>query len=232
MDIEVGCSYYNNSGQKYTIISLGSKNKSGNQKYLIRFELSGYEKEVEKVEIKRGKIKDKFSPSVFGVGILGDLKMVDYKREYSVWRGMLERCYDPKCQAYSGYGGRGVKVCERWLTFKNFLEDIEKIEGFNRDLFNKGEIFLDKDIKQQNKNPCDKIYSLETCKFVSFEENNAVRNNEHRKISFIAISPEGNIFEVQGLKEFCRNNNLTRTAVAQCLQGKAKTHKGWKFKKI
>lgn len=44
--------------------------------------------------------------------------------EYSVWRGMKRRCFDTKCKSYADYGGRGVSVCERWLTFENFIADM------------------------------------------------------------------------------------------------------------
>lgn len=37
---------------------------------------------------------------------------------------MIQRCTNPKSKSYENYGGRGIKVCDRWLTFKNFLEDM------------------------------------------------------------------------------------------------------------
>lgn len=44
--------------------------------------------------------------------------------EYYVWRGMLFRCNVASCSAYSNYGGRGIKVCERWNRFDNFYADM------------------------------------------------------------------------------------------------------------
>jgi hypothetical protein len=44
--------------------------------------------------------------------------------EYISWRGMKSRCLNPKDTKYSYYGGRGVVVCERWMEFKNFVEDM------------------------------------------------------------------------------------------------------------
>lgn len=42
--------------------------------------------------------------------------------EYSIWAAMKARCYD---ESNSSYGGRGIAVCERWLTsFANFLADM------------------------------------------------------------------------------------------------------------
>jgi lambda repressor-like predicted transcriptional regulator len=45
-------------------------------------------------------------------------------KTYSVWYAMLQRCANPKHKQYADYGGRGVTVCERWGSFKNFLEDM------------------------------------------------------------------------------------------------------------
>lgn len=44
--------------------------------------------------------------------------------EYSCWRAMKARCLNPNTAAFKDYGGRGINVCERWLTFANFLVDM------------------------------------------------------------------------------------------------------------
>lgn len=44
--------------------------------------------------------------------------------EYGVWRSMKSRCSNEKVPTFNRYGGRGIKVCERWLKFKNFMEDM------------------------------------------------------------------------------------------------------------
>ncbi len=43
---------------------------------------------------------------------------------YSIWTGMLQRCKNPKHQAFESYGGRGITVCKRWERFENFYTDM------------------------------------------------------------------------------------------------------------
>lgn len=55
---------------------------------------------------------------------------LDNKPEYNSWRAMRERCNKPRYRRYDLYGGRGIKVCERWDNsqggFLNFLKDMGK----------------------------------------------------------------------------------------------------------
>jgi hypothetical protein len=44
--------------------------------------------------------------------------------EYRAWDSMLTRCNNPKSKPYPRYGGRGIKVCDRWRKFENFLADM------------------------------------------------------------------------------------------------------------
>jgi hypothetical protein len=44
--------------------------------------------------------------------------------EYTSWAQMKARCRNPQNARYRDYGGRGVKVCQRWLSFENFLADM------------------------------------------------------------------------------------------------------------
>lgn len=43
---------------------------------------------------------------------------------YSTWYMMRDRCHNPKNSRYENYGGRGIKVCDRWMDINNFIEDM------------------------------------------------------------------------------------------------------------
>ena len=50
---------------------------------------------------------------------------LSYSAIYPLWQSMIARCNNKNHRAYSRYGGRGIKVCERWLSsVENFVEDM------------------------------------------------------------------------------------------------------------
>jgi hypothetical protein len=46
------------------------------------------------------------------------------KAEHYIWRSMLQRCQNPKNNQWRYYGGKGISVCEEWLSYSNFISDM------------------------------------------------------------------------------------------------------------
>jgi len=51
---------------------------------------------------------------------------------YQIWNGMVQRCTNPNTIAYKNYGGRGITVCNSWITFQGFFSDMgERPDGMS-----------------------------------------------------------------------------------------------------
>lgn len=74
---------------------------------------------------------------------------------YQSWIGLVQRCTNPNNSRFAYYGGKGVKVCDRWLhSFDNFIEDM-------------GERPYGKTIDRKNG---ALLYSKETCRWSTSAE--------------------------------------------------------------
>lgn len=80
---------------------------------------------------------------------------------YQSWADMKKRCLNLKCKAYPLYGGRGVKICERWRFFPNFLDDM----GVDPDGLTLDRINTDGD------------YTPENCRWISIQDQQNNRRN-------------------------------------------------------
>lgn len=95
--------------------------------------------------------------------------MVD-KSFYKRWTSMIQRCSNPNNPAYRRYGGRGIKVCNRWLDFLNFCKDMSKTY--------KPELTIDRINNDGN-------YEKANCRWVTRKENN---NNRAKHPEFVNYS--------------------------------------------
>lgn len=92
----------------------------GRPAFLCRCEC-GTTQRVSGNEIRRGKTKgcQKCKYNIFN-----NKSYSDYP-EYTVYNGIKQRCYNINNEKYKDYGGRGIKMCERWLvSFENFYNDM------------------------------------------------------------------------------------------------------------
>jgi len=91
---------------------------------------------------------------------------------YSVWEGMVQRCYNPNHKAYKHYGGKGVTICDEWRNdFGAFLKWALD-NGWRKGLK------IDKDIKAKTNGPA--IYGPEYCSIVTQSKN--LRNREGNRV--------------------------------------------------
>ena len=130
----------------------------------VKFLATGFETVATVSNITGGKVKDLFSKTVYGEGIIGEkVFKVDgkYPKTFWLWRNMLKRCYDQTTQkANKCY--EGCTVSDSFKYYPYFKEWCEKQIGFNNEDWQ-----LDKDILGES----SKTYSEDVCAFVPREIN-------------------------------------------------------------
>jgi hypothetical protein len=109
-------------------------------------------------------------------------------REYKVWSNMKSRCLNPKVSHYKNYGGRGIKVCSRWVnSFSDFLADMGPIpaDGYTIERINN-----------------DKNYTKSNCKWATRGEQ---ANNQR-------VRKDAVVLELHGVKktlpQWCKEKGL------------------------
>lgn len=174
-------------------------------------------------------MRDKLIRNVCGVGYMGYGKYSSsikkgYKRMYDLWGIMIWRCYSDKIKtARPSYDE--CLVCDRWHNYQLFCEDIQEIEGYNLWLDPKNKMQLDKDTKIKG----NKIYSKETCRFVSPKENmSVVRNGKYLATKMATGYRE----RFASISSFSRKYNLSRSTVSLCLKGTYRQTGGWSFEAL
>ena len=138
----------------------------------IQFLKTGYGMVARLNHIRNGKVKDPYSPSVFGVGVLGTkyLSKVNgvQTKEYKLWSSMLQRCYsDNSKKKYPTY--EGCEVSDNFKSYEYFYEWCHNQIGFGYEGFH-----LDKDLLVKG----NKVYSEKTCVFLPNEINSLLTRRE------------------------------------------------------
>jgi len=83
---------------------------------------------------------------------------------YSSWIHMNSRCNNPNSNGYNNYGGRGIKICDRWKIYENFRDDMGEKPG--------SEYSIDRIDNDGN-------YEPDNCRWSTFKEQ---MNNQGNKI--------------------------------------------------
>jgi hypothetical protein len=173
------------TGQKFdrlVVIKQVGKSKTGGPLWLCRC-VCGKETIVRSSNLKNGHTKSCGCLQKEIVTKHGYNKKGAKTRIYSIWEHIIQRCRNKNHKAYKNYGGRGIKVCNRWLDFKNFLKDVGEIpKGMEIDRINN-----------------DKGYSPKNFRLVTHQENNRNKRNNHiipynnKKYCLIELAEEYNI---------------------------------------
>lgn len=102
-------------------------------------------------------------------------------KTYNSWDSAKQRCTNPNNGRYHDYGGRGIKMCDRWInSFENFLADMgEKPEGKSIDRIN-----------------CDGDYEPLNCRWATNkEQSNNLRWHKYKGID-------------KGLRDLAKEHNI------------------------
>jgi hypothetical protein len=129
-------------------------NNNGNNDIDIRFDDTGYTTSTTSGQVRSGKVKDRFVPSVYGIGIIGDMitKIEGTEmKSYTRWRAIVKRCYE-------GY----ADLHKQWYYYENFHKwyCIHVV----------GDYEIDKDLFSGK----NKIYGPDTCVFLPNKINSAI----------------------------------------------------------
>ena len=144
-------------------------------------------------------------------------------RFYQIWRGMKGRCSNENLKEYKNYGGRGIKVCDKWIEFLNFKEDM--YETYLKHVVDFGE--KDTTIERVDVNG---NYELKNCTWATKKEQSNNQRTHGVQKQFIAISPNGVVYNNNNQMQFAKEHNLSNSKISSCLSGSRNHHKQWRFR--
>ena len=171
----------------------------------IQFLNTGFESTVQLTTIKSGEVKDRLSPSVCGVGILGTKYPSRVNgvltKEYTLWVGMLQRCYSDTYQKKQPTY-EGCEVSDNFKSYEYFYEWCHKQVGFSNEGWQ-----LDKDLLVKG----NKVYSEDSCVFIPKEINILLTKRDASRGKYligVSWNKTGNAFKARVSKNKGRSEYL------------------------
>lgn len=146
---------------------------------------------------------------------------------YKRWVHMWERCRNPEHKDYSNY--KDCKIDERYRLFSNYIDDISKLENFDKLCENPSKWSIDKD----KIDPNNRYYFFEHLTIISgsanIKERNARRGNPSPMKPILGISLEDNSFIIFKSIRQAKEKGFDPGTIAKCLKGRAKSHHNYKW---
>jgi len=125
---------------------------------------------------------------------------------------MITRCYGDHSGTNKCY--KEVTVCDEWMNYQAFADWYDK--NYPKDGV---KYVLDKDLKSKK----NKIYSPETCVFLTVSKNTELSCAKN----WVFSNPAGDNVKIYNLSQFCKDNNLLDSKMNLVYTGKRNHHKGW-----
>ena len=161
--------YLNDVSYKDCVGKVCKSNLSGDFKILkyndaynveVQFLKTGFETGAQLGNIRNGEVKDLYSPSVYGVGVLGTkyLSTINGRniKEYEIWFSMLVRCYSDNFKKKNPTY-EGCEVGDNFKSYEYFYEWCQNQIGFSNQGWH-----LDKDLFIKG----NKVYNEDSCVFI------------------------------------------------------------------
>lgn len=191
----------NTSGPFIILQNIGNIN--GRNKILIQFINTGFVCETILYNALDGRVSDKTLNRINTDYSIN--RFIDYESHINnllkvMYSHMVSRCYNKSDKKYNAYGKIGVRVCNNWLnSIDSFLNDVRLIDGFDK-YYNKPFMYsIDKDYKQMHLPKSKRIYSKDTCIFLSIQDNTNLKCIENKingitKYYGVEINSAGNFY--------------------------------------
>lgn len=145
-------------------------------------------------------------------------------RLYHIYHGIKQRCFNSNDPRYEHYGGRGITMCEEWLSSYDAFREWSLAHGYKE----RSGLSIDRIDNDGN-------YCPENCQWITISENTAKSNlgkqQVFTKLDYIyAVAPDGHREDITNITGFSREHELNKSGVNAAIRGRLPSlYNGWKF---